>query len=352
MENKQIALIVLLCLIGVFILIMSLKLNSFLKFIDNKRKDGTFYRKFSVYFLEQIIPLKKNSGSQYTYMKLNNDKISYYDDESEQLVYKFQTDENNNWKCCKYLEKDNQITIYDINSNKEYRTQSQSQELIYFSNIQMDQNQTYYYNYKITQQELNNGSIGVLDAYLMYLNHQSWNHFLSNEFRKIQILFLPSNILDLSSRRNSSDEEIQEKIKQKYEEFLFQFQPLHYKIELIYEKVYFTYHCNKNIYFLEIDFQKTDLLLIHRIWCSNKNQELLKISKILGSILLNNPNISTSVCVNHNPVVVENQVPDYYKGCEIAYWYYEFKNPAHTYNAEKVPVQQLKSHIQKEILKV
>ncbi|CAK59966.1 unnamed protein product (macronuclear) [Paramecium tetraurelia] len=350
MENKQIALVVLLILIGIFIVILSLKLYSFFKFIENKQNDGISYRKFSLNLYEQIIPLEKSQSSNYGYMKLIKDNISYQKDESEQLVYKFQIDKNNNWKCCKYHEKDNRITISDIYSDEEYRPQGQSKELIYFSNIQMDKNQTYFYNQKITQQELKNGSISVLNAYLMYLNHYNWDKFLQKDFQRINILFLPSYILDQSHMKNSSVEEIKKYVQQQYQQFLFQFQPINFKIELLYESVYFTYESDKNLQFIEVDFQQS-IINVHCIWFSAQKEEYYDISNILSSFLFQGIEKIPSIC-NFCKPNNDKGVRDYYKGCEIAFKYSQFNHPIHHQNAEGNPLQNLKSHIQQHILKI
>ncbi|CAD8203387.1 unnamed protein product [Paramecium pentaurelia] len=308
MENKQIAWIVLLILLTVFVLMICYKFWTFLTIINNKQQFKNNIRNFSLKIYEQTIMLR---NAQYFQMRLTKNEITYYKQNKEQqVVCKFQIDQNTNCNFFKYLE-------YKVQCNV-----GMQQE--------MDRIKKQYYHQLITKQQIEKGDISVLDAFVLQLNQKNWEDFLSTDFKKIEILFVPSYILDENQMQGKQ-------IQQKYCEFLSCFQPIDYKIDILFKKIFFvtTNIKKKSVILIELDFEKKSFLIHSTLGKEDYNNftnlcHQLKFLIINADqqwneqrIQINNnyQNEQHSICGRCNLKQSKTTEIDYYAGCLLAYSY-------------------------------
>ncbi|CAD8097670.1 unnamed protein product [Paramecium primaurelia] len=332
MENKYIAWIVLLILLTVFVLMICYKFWTFLTIINNKHQFKNNIRSFSLKIYEQTIILR---NEQYFQMRSTKNEITYFEQNKEQkVVYKFQIDQNTNCNFFKYLE---YKVLCNVGGQQE-----------------MERKKKQYYHQLITKQQIEKGDISVLDAFVLYLNQKNWEDFLSTDFKKIEILFVPSYILDENQMQDKS-------IQQKYNEFLSCFQPIDYKIDILFKKIFFvtTNIKNKSVILIELDFKKKSFL-IHSTQRQEDQHNFTNICHQLKFLIntANQQQYEQGIPINNNDQIEQHSICgqcnlkqgktkeiDYYAGCLLADQY-NFSTDEQEFGS----VEEIKSFITNNLL--
>ncbi|CAD8110822.1 unnamed protein product [Paramecium sonneborni] len=309
MEDKQAAMIIFLILVVMLALIVSVKLFNFFRDFDNQTQlEQNSFRNLILNILEKTILL---SQFPYEKMKIAFDEISYQIN-SQYVGYRFQFDYKGNWKFCKYKQEKDQITIFENNSNKEYKKQGLDQQFEFFSNIEIVNDKNYFYNQPISQQQINNGDISVLNIYILHLNQNNLKAYLSNNsLEKISILFLPSFILDDWRKQPTT-------IEERFQKFLFYFEPIQYRVDILYKRLFFIWQNQKDthIILVEINFDQNSII-IHNTFKDNQNQNYLELCRQLNFLKISSE-IYPSICPLCRGKKLKSET---YEACFLAYTY-------------------------------